>query len=197
MAYSNSIPQAADNPSQSQSQLLANFQAIQTLVGVNHKNFNDPLAGNHFMVTWTDNTGSIPAAPTGTNLNMYNAKDAASVNQLYLRGPVATQFATAFPFTQNNPDVGGWTYLPSAIKMAWAAVNVGAGLVNINLTTATFGANFPGFTNVFSVQASVGGSTITNPPTVALVVSSSASVLQLKTNLTSGTVPVYIFVIGN
>ena len=47
MAYLNNIPQATDRIKDSQPQILANFAEIQTLVGVNHVNFNAVDQGKH------------------------------------------------------------------------------------------------------------------------------------------------------
>lgn len=191
MAYNANIPQATDNPSQSQSQILGNFQAIQTLIGVNHENFGSAQEGNHFMVTWTDNTGSLPAAPTGTNLNIYNAKDAATVNQLYLQGPAATRFATAFPFTQCGASVNGWTYLPSGIIILWGnTALVGSSFTTISFTSPTF-TGFPGFSNAFS--AVLGVNNISNNINIS---SLSNTALQIRNNIATASAT-YFIVIGN
>lgn len=48
MAYNQNLPQATDAISDSQSGILGNFQAIKTLVDVNHVTFDDP-SGNQGM----------------------------------------------------------------------------------------------------------------------------------------------------
>lgn len=46
MTYSPNIPQSGDRPSQSQSQLLTNFQQINSIFNANHVPFNDATVGN-------------------------------------------------------------------------------------------------------------------------------------------------------
>jgi hypothetical protein len=188
MAYNQNIPQATDNPAQSQGQLLGNFQEIYTLIGTNHENFGSALEGNHFMVTWTDNTGDLPAAPTGTNLNIYNAQDAATVQQLWLQGPAATRFATAFPFTSASitGTNSGWTYLPSGVKMWFFRGTLTSSPTTVVYTTAVTG--FPGFTNPPMVMV--------NPVFTAntLLITSITNTQVVFTNSSAGTA--IMFAIG-
>lgn len=190
MAYTADIPQPGDNPSQSQGQILGNFQAIQTLIDVNHADFASAQAGNHIMVTLVDQTGGLPAAPTGTNLNIYNAQDGSGVNQVYLQGPAATRFATAFPFTQCHGTNSGWTYLPSGILMWWFTTGaITAPSTTINYITSV--PSFVGFTNAPAVFAQLR----TTPSTAPLYITSATSTQCVVTTATNASV--YLFAIGN
>ena len=51
MAYSPNIPQPTDIPANSQPQLLANFQGINTLINVNHIGFDVTDQGKHKWVS--------------------------------------------------------------------------------------------------------------------------------------------------
>ena len=60
MAYNADIPQAADDPSQSQGQLLGNFQELNTSNSVNHVAYNDADQGKHKFMQMPEQS----AAPT-------------------------------------------------------------------------------------------------------------------------------------
>jgi hypothetical protein len=197
MPYNQNIPQATDNPSQSQAQLLGNFQEIQTLIGVNHENFGAPLEGNHTMVTFTDQTASVPAQPTGANINVFNKIDTLGEQQLWIQSAVATQFATALPITQAFVTAAhGWTYIPSGLIIAFASVNFGVGTTVIPLNAATFGTSFPGFINAYSAQITLGAVVIGNPPIQVAASALTNTNLSILSNLAVGTSPAYIVIIG-
>lgn len=92
MSYNANIPQSTDRPSQSQSQLLTNFQQLDSIFAINHVTFDDATVANrgkHIYVTLIDETGS-PPTPTGTDIALYSAQ-ASGLNQLFMiQGAVGT-----------------------------------------------------------------------------------------------------------
>jgi hypothetical protein len=64
MAYQANIPQPGDLLSQSQSDLLNNFMALQTLIDINHVDFASGDQGKHKWVTFPVQ-GAIPPAGSG------------------------------------------------------------------------------------------------------------------------------------
>lgn len=144
MAYLTTIPAATDVPATSQAQILANFQAIKTLVDVNHGTFSAADQGKHKHV-------SLPEQA---------ASPATAVNEvaLFARQSALTGIAELCIRNENNgtvyeiTSVGiGWTRLPSGILLKWGTT------VANGATTITFpvAANIPVFTAVVAAQVSI------------------------------------------
>jgi hypothetical protein len=155
MAYSNAIPQANDQISVSQSALLANFQEIQTLIGVDHSTFNTVNAGQHNKVTFPVQAAA-PVVPAGT-IGMFSlASILTGQNELN----VTDSAGFTFPITANSVDpFTGWSYLSSGLIIRWGTV-IGSGVVTKVFPVA---ANQPVFTAVLAVlvtpyEATVGDS---------------------------------------
>lgn len=144
MPYVSTIPQSTDIPSTSQSQLFGNFQAISTLVNVNHVDFDLPDQGKHKWVSFPLQ-GSAPATNT-TEVALFSQTSANTGNvELYMRkqnSGTLTSFTEQAAITSSS----GWTYLPSGILMKWGTLNA-TGAVTINANT--FG---PAYTTVYTVQ---------------------------------------------
>lgn len=144
MAFNANIPQATDQISQSQGQLLQNFQALQTLIDVNHVDFASADQGKHMFVTMP-NQGADPATGA-TEINLYNKVSAyLTTQQLYLNNPST---GVPYEFTSILSASPGWTFLPSGALLKWGT---GSGT---GPTTITFpvGAQYPVFTQVLSCQ---------------------------------------------
>lgn len=82
MAYTSNIPQASDNPSQSQPLLLANFQEIATAFNTNHGAFNGANQGLHEFVQMPEQ-GSAPT--TAANVGAIYTKEVSGTTQLFWR----------------------------------------------------------------------------------------------------------------
>jgi len=92
MAFNSTIPQATDEESQSQAQLLANFAEIQTFINVNHVTFNVPDQGKHKFIHFPLQTvvpapgpTQFPPATSTTEFGIYNAINGAGTRALWLR----------------------------------------------------------------------------------------------------------------
>lgn len=113
MPFNPNIPQANDQLSQSQDDLLQNFQAINTYVAVNHEGFASANAGKHKFVTFTDQ--SPAPAVAGTDIAMYNAA-VSGTQQLHIK----KAGGTGVPITQLTLSPGaGYTYLPAGLLLQW------------------------------------------------------------------------------
>jgi hypothetical protein len=143
MSYNANIPQATDQQSNSQADLLANFQAIQTLIDVNHYDFASPNQGKHMFVTLPEQTTS-----PGTALDemaLYT-KAVAGVSQLFLqRENIAPAGADLDITSFSNVLANGGTNLPSGIVLKW-----GQGATLVNVQTVNFTTAFP--TALLSIQ---------------------------------------------
>ncbi len=146
MAYKNNIPQSTDALSQSQSDLLNNFAAIQTLIDVNHVDFASADQGKHKFVTFPVQTVT-PTFNAG-EIGLYNKLSAVTgVNELF----IVNSAGTTAPLTasQQAAHANGWTYLPSGVLMKWGNGNATAGLYTFVFPAAP---GIPAFNNIFSIQ---------------------------------------------
>lgn len=142
MAYQPNIPQATDQLSQSQADILANFQAIQTLIDVNHVDFASGDQGKHKWITFPVQSGA-PAFAAG-EVGAYNLLSAVtSVDELYLNkqnagGAVQVPITSSILSTNAAPTAATttWSYLPSGLILITGRGN-GTGLVTINWASAT------------------------------------------------------------
>lgn len=91
MAYNENIPQPSDNPSQSQGQILSNFQEISTAFNLDHGNFNSANQGKHTLVDLVRQTlpqsanideGILFSALINGASEMFYGKDGAQAKQM-------------------------------------------------------------------------------------------------------------------
>ncbi len=150
MAYNQDIPQATDQISVSQGDLLANFQSLFSWVQANHVTFDITDAGKHKWVTFP-RQGVVPAPPfTATEVELYNFLfPTTGVSELYVQKGTAA----GIPFTAaQSSGTSGWTYLPSGMKMVWGQDTIPGGSPT-KVTTFASVAGFPGFTTAsLSIQ---------------------------------------------
>jgi hypothetical protein len=164
MSYNNNIPLAADKLSVSQSDLLNNMMAIESLVEVDHVDFNAPGQGKHQRVSLVQNTPNPPPFDAG-DVGLYGFYSPVSLqNEMFISsvkqsGPPQQVNATGSILSTNfspGTNSNGWTYLPSGILIKWGKVTV----VSTSITPA-FSYSFPGgagtpaFNTVFSMQLSI------------------------------------------
>jgi hypothetical protein len=138
MAWNPNIPQPTDSLSQSQADILANFQALDPL-------FND---GVQNWVTLPVQ-GSAPAT-AASELALYS-KSVSGTPQLFMR---QQSNGTEFDFTSAGATTNGWARLPSGIILKWgqAAMPSGGSSAQPSQTvTYPVGASIPVFTTVFQV----------------------------------------------
>lgn len=158
MAYNANIPQPGDVKSQSQPQLLGNFQAINTAFTVNHVAFDLADQGKHKFITMPVQ-GAAPAFGAGEN-GFYNLNNATTTkNELYVQhqwnaGAVATAFtASKMSNTAAAGCVNGWAYLPCGLLVKWGQTAAPAPVTSVAITpTATAGG--PAFTQAFRTYVS-------------------------------------------
>jgi hypothetical protein len=147
MAFLNTIPQPLDQESQSQAQLLNNFDAINTYLNVNHVAFNGGDQGKHKFIHFQLQAPSptVPLATTATEYGLYNKNNILGNPALWIRPP-GTVAGVAVPdldidittinYTVPGSKFKGYSYLPNGMKMVWGKETIAAGTLN-----TTF--NFP------------------------------------------------------
>jgi len=165
MAYSSDIPQANDDPSQSQSQLLGNFQAINTFFSVNHVAPNDGDEGKHKWVSLPEQ-GAAPS--TAVNEIALYSKEVSSTTQLFYRkeadGAEVQLTGNSTPSTNGQVFVGGitikWGTLSGGSSVVTFSTPFSSSIFNISVTTvAPVASNLNTF-GVVNGSATVNGFTI-------------------------------------
>lgn len=127
MAYNNNIPQPTDQISQSQADILANFQALNPLI-IGVVDFPTSLA---------------TPAPTGNNTIYSQLYATTGLVELFIRNAANT---TQIPFTASQTAVTyGWTYLPSGMLLVWGQGTILAGNATKTIVYTSV-PGFPGFT---------------------------------------------------
>ncbi len=142
MAYNENIPQAADNPSQSQAQILDNFLAISGAFNTNHGNFNDPDEGKHIFLQMPEQT-SVPTTAADEMALYTKESTLTSTSEMFIR---RESNGTEIEFTSSLPAINGWTRLPSGILLKWGTAS-GSGA---HTTLFPTGPTIPVFSSVFS-----------------------------------------------
>jgi len=134
--YIPNIPQPSDNPSQSQDQILQNFQSINTVNSVNHVAFNDSDQGKHkFLQMPQQSSAPITAADEAA---IYT-KDISGLAQLFFReesNGIERQL-TNLPITTVGTNKGITT--PWGIKINWGTYSTLATSLAITFAVAFVG----------------------------------------------------------
>jgi len=158
MAYNSNIPQATDQLSVSQGQILANFQEIATAFNLNHGPFNSGLGieGMHAFVQMP--ISATPLATAAGQVGLYAAQNSlTSKPELFFQRD--SQLAgTGFPISATGSAVIGgntvnYAYLPSGVIIKYGSAQTGAaGQTTINLN----GVGVPAYATNFWVTTSAG-----------------------------------------
>lgn len=197
MAYNNAIPAPGDLLSQSQDDILKNFQAINTFVNVNHEAFNSaaPHAqGKHKQIEMPVQAAAVATDPTQWSMYVKNNTLGIPAPALFLRPPVSAEHPAGAEIDMTTAGMAnnGWCILPCGIKMLWATFALVGGANPAFLFNTV--AGFPGFTNVFSAQVSeIANFSLNHPASVSNLVPASITIFTGNAGGTSA----YILVIGN
>jgi hypothetical protein len=122
MPYNANIPQATDQISDSQNDILQNFESILTLVDVNHVTFDDPNQGKHFLVEMPQQAGPAFAPPAGEVALecLPSAFGANAPTLVYLQNAIP-------PIEMTSADIVSpmkWSFLPSGLLIKTFFSNV-------------------------------------------------------------------------
>ena len=129
--YNPNIPQPTDLLSNSQPQLLVNFQSLQAWIDVNHVDYDDNLgnAGKHLYVVCPD-TASYPAPSpfpfNTTDTGFYNntAYSSAFTNSMWFHPAGLNTAFNDFPISDGILDKTGWSFLPSGLFVLWGSATM-------------------------------------------------------------------------
>lgn len=179
--YTPNIPQATDEPSQSQPRILDNFTGINVIWDVNHYAFNEANAGKHRFCQFPVQVAAPTTSPT--EVGLYSFTNATTTNpELYIvRHNNGNQIPmTAFSNTAAAGNIGqGYAYLPSGQLLRWGyQVANFAGALPENVTIDMSAPGGPNFAAVpISVQFTVHNG-INPDPNLAVYLQTIDSVTQ-------------------
>lgn len=141
MAYDPDTPaSSAEDPSQSQPKITANFQEINTFTAVNHVAFNDADQGKHKFLQMPEQSS---APTTAANEGGLYTKEVSGATQLFFReesSGTERQITSAFTASTN-----GSCTIPGGLLIQWGLAS-GVG----NDSTITFNTAFS--TAVYNIQ---------------------------------------------
>ena len=197
MAYNANIPQATDQLSQSQGQILGNFQALAPLIiGV---------------VDFPDQSASPPTFPAG-DVGLYAQKPnfgiQSGVNELILVNQAGAKFdISALTITPGNY----CCYLPSGVLLKWGnnvTNTLGPGVYNQDIMTTPTSPAYNNIWATFLTVTSAGTAadlnqnlqhitTVTNAGPARTTISMWVSQRTTTGAVTSSTVRFFYLIIGN
>lgn len=162
MGYQPNIPQATDQISVSQGDLLGNFQQLDNAFNLNHAALElaSGAAGKHIFVEMPNQSASVPVT-IANEVGLYCNTDANSgqpemffLKQSGSTAPAALTVAGGYSLTGSNYIAnGGYSRLPSGILLLWGT---GTGTYAGIPITITFPAiatpGFPGFASIYNIQ---------------------------------------------
>jgi hypothetical protein len=121
MAYNANIPQPADQLKNSQPQILANFQEINTALNVNHVGFNVADQGKHKFIQFPQQVADPATNPTEyaqyTKLGLFSGS-----TEVLLRTPNSASIVNMTERYISPSD--GWYQLPCGIIVKWVVANI-------------------------------------------------------------------------
>ena len=164
MVYNPNIPQPDDNPSESQLQLLSNFQQLLLAFLQNHVTLNASGEGKHKFLQMPEQTD---APTTGADEGALYTKDDNGQTVLFYRG---ANDGEEVPLGGGNPSQTGSDYswdLPGGLQIRFGIAVLLANTTSVNVT----------FPSPFSNNAYVGFLTYAGP----LVSSNALTVFSLTT----------------
>lgn len=164
----NDVPQANQTVASSQAPIRTNFASIQTLIDVNHNDFNDPAFGKHKFVEMPNQTSDPGAAANEMTLysKQYNNGTTTQSEAFVKRD--AAGVPVPFTVTDNTGMEGvviGYYFLPCGLVVKYGVQTLLAGT---NVITPINMAQGPAFTKEVSASVTVNVSTDPNNYHVAV-----------------------------
>ncbi len=128
--YTPNIPQTGDNPSQSQGQILQNFQSLQDAQDKNHVTLQDITNRGLHKFLQMPEQGSDPA--TTANMGAFYCKDIGGFTRGVFR---QENNGTVIQMTGIDPlsAVTGYTFLPGGLLIQWGTSAVNAAPASTNI----------------------------------------------------------------
>jgi hypothetical protein len=108
--YNPNIPQASDNPADSQGEMLVNFGSINNILAVDHFTFGSLSStdGQHRQVTLPIPLSGDPAVPPGTAAELYIKSIVSGISQLFFINSGGVNQLTGLPLVTTTPGASGF-----------------------------------------------------------------------------------------
>ncbi len=185
MAYNSQIPQATDQMSVSQGQILPNFQEIAIAFNANHVNFNTgSVEGMHDFVQFPTGAPSLTTKTPITGQVALYSNTYNDIPELFFQRANLGAGA-GIPITSMGSSSGvNWAYLPSGQVLKWGtATTNGVGKAIINLSP---GAPVPTYAVATTLALAMTGGVGTLPSasanySITLLQNGSPSTITLYT----------------
>ena len=167
MSYQNNIPGANDELSQSQTDIQGNFAAIETLITIDHVDFNIVNSGMHKAIHFVSQAAA-PTAPitTAAMVSLYCGQSMTNnlTYALYFKNQNSPNTTDGLDFTSSIKNMAvaptdnssGWAVLPSGIIQKWGFATVNPNSMSAAIPFAT-GANVPTFAYPPAITVSLSG----------------------------------------
>ena len=171
-SYNPNIPQATDQISSSQAQLLLNFQSLQAWLDVNHVDYASVNAGKH---TFVEFPVQSPVPTTGAGeVGLYCQTSALTGNPELVFSHQSA--AGIYEFTSAGLSTTGWARLPSGVLYKWGTATAsGFGSLTITFPVASSNPVFAAAYTSFITPTSNITAYVTSLNTTTLVVNCSAA----------------------
>lgn len=198
MPYTKDIPNATDRPSDSQALMKSNYQAIYTVNGINHVQFDDPSGdqGKHKWISFPLQAVSPTTAATETALFSRTSALSGGV-ELAIR---KQSDGTVTEFTSAGKTGDGWAILPSGILIKWGSTGaIGSGEKTVFWPT---GVTIPVFSQVFNIQLTPQNNSTSDVDIATRLIDFGTTQLRIynskrtDTGAATTTFATYIFAIG-
>lgn len=157
--YTDDIPQASQGMNLSQPQILANFQAIGELIGVNHISFNVNNSGKHNSTVMEFQ--SVDPGTASTDLALYSkATGSPNVGEIFYQYPNDGSVNQLTPVSGTSSGTisatsgTGWCLFASGVLFKW-------GTATVNLQSNTINIIFPTGTGIPAYKVSMGYAKVT------------------------------------
>ncbi len=192
MAFLPNIPQATDQLSVTQGNLLNNFNILGAIAGNTNASSASINSTSGFNWIYLPSNGAKPPAgaafPSGS-VGLYSAASLTGLNDLFINKTIYTSggnILAQIPATSAELQVTGYSYLPSGLLMKWSRpTSPGAGS---NTVTFVTGADVPAFTEVYIA--------LITPITVGLTIQVTSLTTTVMTVQCSSAGQFYFLVLG-
>lgn len=174
--YTPNTPQGNEVQKNSQSLMLANFQAIQTLIAVNHGNFDTAVQGKHQFIQFPKQT--VDPTTNSLEIALFCKQGTTSgVPELAFKRetPPLSPPGSVITFTEGSASgTTAYTRLPSGILIKYGLETIPASTAGTNPYTITINPVDPVFQTIYNIQIAQAIPTIsTTPNTMTYVVINS------------------------
>lgn len=139
--YNAGVPNADNDPSVDQPDMLINAQSIAGIIGEDHVTFNNALGGTHKQVRFSSN--NVPALPTVYPTLFTQVPGGGAKAELFFYSGSAAQSSSQYQLATN-----GSTVLMGGVIMKWGQVPLSPDGSTINFVNAFPNACFQVFLTI-------------------------------------------------